>query len=418
MLLGKNIFALIKKVWTTFLHPFGFDRVGLTVAENAQPYLLDWMAQTGKILFWMFVIGIIFIGFEIAKGIKSRKNKIWFSFLWIVMICGVLFSRISSSSLLNGTNFISQFFYFIGLIFLGIYCVWLYFNDEIKVKPELVLIASWMFFMLIAGRGAIRFFFVITPFVCFAAGFFIVKTFNYIKKCKEEVIKILLIVILILAIVGAVYSLFGFVNSSSTQAKYTSPSANLQWQKAMSWVRDNTQPSNIFIHWWDYGYWVQYLGERPSVTDGGHATGYFGDHLNGRYVLTTEQPETALSFMKTWNVSYLLIDPTDIGKYPAYSKIGSDETGEDRYSWIPIMLLDERQTQETNNQTIYVYSGGTALDEDIIYKENEKEIFLPEKKAILGAIILETIKSKNTVSLKQPKGVFFYNEKQTRIPLR
>ncbi|MBA7704313.1 hypothetical protein ES703_113118 [subsurface metagenome] len=271
--------------------------------------------------------------------------------------------------------------------------------------------------MLIAGRGAIRLFFVITPFVCFAAGFFIVKTFNYIKKCKEEVIKILLIVILILAIVGAVYSLFGFVNSTSTQAKYTGPSANLQWQRAMEWVRNETPINSIFVHWWDYGYWVQYLGERATMVDGGHP--YPGrNHLVGRYILTTPRPETALSFMKVENVSYLLIDPTDIGKYPAYSKIGSDETGEDRYSWIPTMLLDERQTQETNNQTIYVYSGGTVLDEDIIYKENEKEIFLPEKKAILAGIILETTKSKNTVSLKQPKGVFFYNEKQTRIPLR
>jgi len=417
MALGKNIFSLIKDIWTGLLHPFGLGRVGLTVAENAQPYLLDWMNQTGKIFFWIFYAGMIFVGINIAKGINKKKNKFLFSLCWIIMISGILFSRISSSSLLNGTNFVSKFIYFGSLILFIGYFIWLYFNDNIKIKSELIIIASCMFWMLIAGRGAIRLFFIVTPFACFMVGYSVIKLFKYAKKSKEEVMKILLIVILILVIVGAVYSLFSFVNSSSTQAKYTGPSANLQWQRAMEWVRNETSIDSIFVHWWDYGYWVQYLGERATMLDGGHPYPW-GNRLVGRYILTTPKPETALSLMKVENISYLLIDPTDIGKYPAYSKIGSDETGEDRYSWIPTMLLDERQTQETNNQTTYVYSGGTVLDEDIIYKENEKEIFLPEKKAILGGIILETIKSKNTVSLKQPKGVFFYNEKQTRIPLR
>jgi len=38
----------------------------------------------------------------------------------------------------------------------------------------------------------------------------------------------------------------------------------------MSWVRENTNPGEVFVHWWDYGYWVEYLGERPTLADGGH----------------------------------------------------------------------------------------------------------------------------------------------------
>ncbi len=416
--LGKNIFSLIGEVWTRLLHPFGLDRVGLTVAENAQPYLLDWMNQTGKIFFWMFFAGIILIGFEIAKGIEKKKNKIWFGIVWIIMISGILFSRISSTSLLNGTNFISQAFYFIGLILFACYCIWLYFNDNIKIKSELIIIASWMLWMLIAGRGALRLFFVVTPFVCFSVGFFAVKIFDYVRMNKEEVGKMILWAIFFLTILGAAYSLFGFVTSVSNQAKFTGPSANIQWQEAMQWVRNETPDNSIFVHWWDYGYWVQYFGKRPTLADGGHFQGGFRDHMIGRYLLTTQKPETALSFMKTNNVSYLLIDYTDLGKYSAYSKIGSDETGEDRYSWVPIMLLDERQTQETNNKTIYAYSGGGALDEDILYEFEETKIFLPEKKAFILGVILETMKSKNDIILNQPKGVFLYNEKQIRIPLR
>ena len=133
----------------------------------------------------------------------------------------------------------------------------------------------------------------------------------------------------------------------------------------MKWVRENTNEGDVFAHWWDYGYWVQYLGQRPTISDGGHFQG-FKDHFVGRYLLTTPKPETALSLMKSNNVSYLLIDPTDLGKYGAYSKIGSDEKGIDRFSQIPIMIFNK----ETNS-----YRGGAFVDEDIIYKtERERNI--------------------------------------------
>src|SRR3989304_9105341 len=106
----------------------------------------------------------------------------------------------------------------------------------------------------------------------------------------------------------------------------------------MACVRGNTVEGSVFVHWWDYGYWVQSIGGRPTVADGGHAVTYW-PHLIGRYVLTTPFPEAALSFMKSHGVSYLLIDPTDLGKYGAYSGIGSDEGGQDRISQIPVMLF-------------------------------------------------------------------------------
>ena len=32
----------------------------------------------------------------------------------------------------------------------------------------------------------------------------------------------------------------------------------------MSWVRENTPEESIFVHWWDYGYWVQYGFGKPT----------------------------------------------------------------------------------------------------------------------------------------------------------
>ena len=410
---GESILFLISNIFDKFLNPFGAARTGLTVAENAQPYLNQWIEQLGKIFFWLFYFGMVFVGVEISKGIGKKKNKILFVLFWIIMISGILFSRISPSSLLNGTNFISKLFYLSGLILFLAYITWVYFNDEIKIKPEMILIASWLLLMIISTRGAIRMFFLITPFTVFMACFCIVKLFNYWKKSKDDFFKMIFAILLIISIVGLIMSGNNFIEGSIFQGKNVGPSANFQWQNAMSWVKENTPENSIFVHWWDYGYWVQYLGQRPTVTDGGHAIGFW-DHLIGRYILTTTNPETALSFMKTQNVSYLLIDQTDLGKYPAYSKIGSDDNGEDRLSQISIMVSDPSQIQETANGTIRIYQGGTPVDEDIIYEE----IFLPYGKAIAAGIILEYSENDGSTSFNQPQGVFVYNQEQINIPMR
>jgi len=417
LILQGGFFSFISDIIDKFIHPFGAGRTGLTVAENKQPFLEDWIGQIGKIFFWFFYLGMLFVGFNLSKGINKKKNRILFSLFWIVMISGILFSRISPTSMFNGTNFISRFVYFGSLILFFGYSVWLYFKDKIKIKSELLIVFAWLFFMLIAGRGAVRLLFMITPFAAFMGGYFLVNLFNYTRKSKDDLFKMILGIALIISLVGAIISFNSFINITSVQAKTTGPSASPQWQNAMSWVRENTAENSIFVHWWDYGYWVQYLGKRPTVTDGGHGIGYW-DHLIGRYLLTTPYPETALSFMKSHNVSYLLIDPTDLGKYPAYSIIGSDETGEDRVSQIPVMTLDPSQIQETADKEIRVYQGGVLVDEDIIYDQGEQQIFLPANKAVIAATMLEFSKKDVQFSFGKTYAIFIYNNQQINIPIR
>ncbi len=417
LLFQGNLFSFISNILDRFVDPLGASRAGLTVAENKQPFLEDWINQIGKIFFWFFYVGMLFVGINISKGINKKGKKILFFLLWTLAISGILFSRISSTSLLNGTNFISKLFYLGAIIlFLG-YSFWIYFKERIRVKSGLLILASWLFLMLIAGRGAVRLFFVITPFATFMGGYFLVNLFNYAKKSKDDFLRMILVILLILSVIGTVITLNSFISVTSAQAEHTGPSAGLQWQSAMSWVRENTILGSIFVHWWDYGYWIQYLGERPTITDGGHAVPYW-DHLIGRYLLTTPDPETALSFMKSHNVSYLLIDPTDLGKYGAYGIIGSDEINQDRFSQIPTMILDPNQIQETSDKEIRFYQGGTMVDEDIIYEQDGQEIFLPANKAAIAGTILEFSENNGKFSFNRPSVVFVYNNQQIIIPIR
>ncbi|HEX6280981.1 MAG TPA: STT3 domain-containing protein [Nitrososphaera sp.] len=39
------------------------------------------------------------------------------------------------------------------------------------------------------------------------------------------------------------------------------------WTDAMEWLSQNTEPDAVIASWWDYGYWITTLGNRPSLAD-------------------------------------------------------------------------------------------------------------------------------------------------------
>ncbi|GIU68438.1 MAG: hypothetical protein KatS3mg001_288 [Candidatus Pacearchaeota archaeon] len=372
------------------------------------------------------MIGSVLVFYEAVKGF--HKKRLFLNFYFIIFIAALSLTRISPQNLLNGENFISNFLYVgIPLLFFSVLIVTYIksykkdeklFEDFSKINFSYLFLFSFSFFSIISLRGAIRLFFIVHPFIILLSSYFLIQILSYFLKIKDSLSRFFFLIGLVIIIFLFSNNFFVQAISTSQSAKATVPSSyNQQWQKAMAWVRENTPENSIFVHWWDYGYWIQTLGKRATVTDGGHADEWW-DYTTARYLLTTPKPETALSLMKTYNVSYLLIDSTDVGKYSAFSSIGSDETGKDRFSFIPIMPLDTRQIRETNNKTSLVYTGGSQLDVDIIYKNNETDLFLPSERAFLAGIILEYSKNKSEISFSQPAGVFVYNNKRYDIPIR
>ena len=481
---GRNPFILIRDIVAQLLHPFGTSRVGLTVAENAQPYLTDWISNTGKPIFWLFILGVVLLGFYLVKKIKKKGHKYGFFLTYVLMVAGIVFSRISASSVLNGENFLSGIFYFIPLIGFWVYFFYLYLTKRLEWGGIESFLFSWMFFTLISGRAALRMFFAITPFMCFMAAYLVFnlcKDFNIKKKenlwyvglfgglflwflfsnfgwwngagwlvvltwllklvflalisgssyflyknskIKDDLSKILILVGVLISVFILISGIFQSYQAISYTAKYTGPSANNQWQNTMAWVRENTSEDSIFNHWWDYGYWVETLGERATISDGGHFQGETINHNVGRYVLTTPIPETAYSFLKTMGTNYFLIDPTDIGKYSAYSKIGSDQSW-DRYSFMPYGTYSESQVQETANETTYIYNVQGIVDEDLIfYDKNGQKIFLPGPtydeigSPTYNSYMIGVILTLQKGNLVQPTAVYLYNNKQYKIPVR
>jgi asparagine N-glycosylation enzyme membrane subunit Stt3 len=426
-ILHRDFFMVFSQITGKMLNPFGSARIALTVSENQQPFFGTWITSFGKMLFWLAFLGICFIGAKMAGGIsmiddkseakkKEKEYQIGFVAAWVVLACAILFTRYSSTSMFNGTNLLSIAAFFGGFILFFVICFEVYFKSNvIKIDNITLLLASAIVIMLISGRGAVRLFLVISPIFVLSIIFLIKEMYGYARTSKEEISKILWWCSLIAVLILILGNSYAYYNGIKVQSSSMGPAANYMWQNSMKWVRENTNVTTTKLeNWWDYGYFLQYLGQRPSLTDGGHGSGYY-DWIIGRYVLTGNRPELTLSAMKSVNVTHLLIDPTDIGKYTAFSSIGSD-TKRDRLAWIPTMVLQSNAIQETRNETVYVYAGGFTLDEDFEYKDNSSNnYYFPRDISGIGAVKI-TIDANGTV--RQPTAILVYNNKQVEVPVR
>ncbi|HTZ41676.1 MAG TPA: hypothetical protein VMC07_00510, partial [Candidatus Omnitrophota bacterium] len=425
-------FNLIGKVYTLLIHPIGATRIGQTVAYYAQPYLDSFISQVSSPLFYIFLLGSALVCIEMIKKVKILKHRIYLGILEIAAVMGILFSRYSSGSVLDGVNFLSQVIYFLGFAILISCLLWIYYKDRHKIDESILFLFSWMIIMLITVRAAQRTIFIVVTFIVIVGAYFIVRAGELIGKLKGKDIRYVIGILFILSLILSFGYLFGnpftgssgAVSTSYAQAQQTGPLMNDQWQNAMAWVRNDTPQDAVFLHWWDYGYILQTVGLRTTVLDGGNFNSYW-DHLMGRYVLTTPNPDTALSFMKSHNVSYLLIDFSDLGKYSAYSIIGSDSSGIDRYASPPTLESDSTKDYQTANGTMRIYQGSTFVDQDISYNG----LFLPGPSSEDGQVstynsyfvgIAMQYKNANSsaIVIEQPSGIFQYNGQQYVVPLR
>ncbi len=406
--------------------PFATDRWSLTVAEAHQPYFINILSETNWEFILMFMAGAVVLFYEAIRPLT--KHKYHLTGLFALCLAGFAFNRYSSSSIFNGTNNIAVVAYFGSVLIFGGVMLYLFIksyyqdrefhNSFKKIHRSYLLVLVWFFFMVIAARSAIRLLFVLAPIISVLASFLLIYLFDYAFKIKENIYKIgvfALIVILLMT------TMVPFTKTVVGQATYTGPSYNAQWQTGMDWVRNNTPEDSVFAHWWDYGYWVQTGGQRATLSDGGNSRGAI-NHFIGRHVLTAKNETEALELLAANEADYLLIISDEIGKYPAFSSIGAD-ANYDRYSWISTFNMDTNNVQETRDEIIYLYTGGTTLDDDFIY---QNQLFPAGSAGIVGFFLpfknTEVVNENGQIelhqSLEQPSAVLVYNGIQTKVPLK
>ena len=262
------------------------------------------------------------------------------------------------------------------------------------------------------AKTAIRLLFVLSPIAIIFTAYLIEELYKLVRYyVKYNYVKYACYVVIILIYVWSAYS---FSLDSINQASQSGTS--LQWPIAMEWVKQNTPKDAVFASWWDYGYYIQTLSERATVTDGGNVIGYW-NYLMGRHFLTAQNETEALEWLKSHNVSYVLIDPSDIGKYPAFSSIGSDENY-DRYSFINTFKLDANSVQETKNKTIFLYRGSFPFEDDYIYKGVTYPSYASGVIGVFLPGILSREKDNDVFVPEQPEAILVEGGNQHNVPLK
>ncbi len=414
------LFGNIKNLFLYFTNPVGTNRWSITVAENHQPYFVDWVGQLTGFFVLLFLIGSVLLFYQLIKNFKAKK---FLMITYILFIIAFSMSRYSAGAkFFNGVSKTSQIVYlgsliaFILIIIIS-YLYLFYKNKEEflkinEIKKEYIFVIIWFLVMLVGARGIVRLLITFSTIIVVLVSYLLIKILDYSFESKNQIYKIAAFIFIILMVFAPFMpgSFISFATSTSTQARFSGPLYNSQWQTAMTWVRENTIKDAVFAHWWDYGYWVQYGGERATLSDGGNARGAI-NYFIGRHVLTGQSETEALELLKANNVTNLLMVSEEIGKYPAFSSIGSD-VNYDRYSWIDAFSLT--QQQETEDGVNLLYEGGTALDDDFIY--NTK--LFPRKVSGIAGFMIQIEQENDQITFnKQPIAILVHYGQRFDVPL-
>lgn len=104
------------------------------------------------------------------------------------------------------------------------------------------------------------------------------------------------------------------------------------WIEALTWIRYNTPPGSVVLSWWDYGYWITAMGERPTLIDNATINSTQVAAV-GRIFMSNDT--VAIPMLRKYNVSYIVVFTT----LPLHWYIGSwgDEA---KWTWMAAIGYD------------------------------------------------------------------------------
>ncbi|MBR9681308.1 MAG: hypothetical protein GOV00_00750, partial [Candidatus Altiarchaeota archaeon] len=187
----------------------------------------------------------------------------------------------------------------------------IYFLINGKTDNELLL-GSIVGAGIYGGFSAIRIFSFTAVGVSLGAAFIISK----LLENKEIMIKVSGVLMLGLAL----YLIYPGTMGSMNVAKSTSLTTD--WFENLKWAEFNIPAGEPLVTWWDYGYWIQTIGNTTSLGDGANmAPGYRLNWRTGNFFATGNYTN-ATDWFNGWDLKYVTIDYAMLPKFFAYSTLG------------------------------------------------------------------------------------------------
>lgn len=317
------IVSTVDWIVNTFAYSSG-TRHAESVSENQPPYFydpqrnIDWWSSVSYFILPFFG-GAFLVMYNFMKPFK--KYRLWIALMFFGFVMFFIFSRFSSLpeydslNTLFAENYIYAFYLFVIAILLFYVKIWDQKKKIAKLETNYIIIMVWLILGIVAARAAVRNIFSVTPALVAFGAFFIVKGFDMIReKTGEWIYGSLLYVFL------GVLLFAGFNASYGTVANSFWSGMTPDWLSSMNWINDNTASDAVFIHWWDYGYWVQSVGNRTTVLDGGN---YEAPNRAAEHFFTSSNVTEYRDVLEYYsNPTHMLICDDDVLKFYQIARIG------------------------------------------------------------------------------------------------
>lgn len=180
---------------------------------------------------------------------------------------------------------IDKFYIFPILAVIGVVYSLYQIKNKISPNENLFFLGSFLFTAFMAYQMLRNAFFFAIPLAIFAA-LGIIGIYDFSQKYLDSKKALALTTIVFIAFSGiSVY------NSNDYKTSLV-PHLTDNWLTALLWLDNNTPQDEVVCNWWDYGYWIQTVGNRSTISDG-MRTG-MGPWISGYSELLASTDSTAL----------------------------------------------------------------------------------------------------------------------------
>ncbi len=253
---------------------------------------------------------------------------------------------------------IDKFYVFPILAVIGVIYVIYQIKNKMSPNENLFFLGSFLFTAFMAYQMLRNAFFFAIPLAMFAA-LGIIGIYEFSQKYLDSKKALALATIVLIAFSGiSVY------NSNDYKTSLV-PHLTDNWLTALLWLDGNTPQDEVVCNWWDYGYWIQTVGNRRTISDG-MRTG-MGPWISGYSELLASSDSTALqrllsmeeaAYAQTGNrftMKHVIVDQSLLIKTGVLNSVIQRDVFSTAYFYF-------RGTSKNGNTTTYVYeSGDTRL---------------------------------------------------------
>ncbi|MBW2988017.1 hypothetical protein DRJ48_03290 [Candidatus Woesearchaeota archaeon] len=257
-----------------------WPNVMTTVAEqNALSVSKVISTMGGPISFFISILGIFLIAFDLRK---LTKNDYYFLFgggVWLLLVVLIF----------QPTNAMA-FDLLVALPFIARYINLLRTKERVNIEFS-VLCLIWFVITFFASVRGVRFTLLLVPIYALGFGVAIGKLLVLLERFFTSSLGIERTLSRPLLYVGVLVILISPTLAGYRTATHEIPSMNDAWYQALEKIRQESAPDAIINSWWDFGHWFKAIADRAVTFDGASQNTPMA-HWIGLSLLTSDEATT------------------------------------------------------------------------------------------------------------------------------